>query len=458
MSSSLETNPESVCLFVGTVVISYLYLLWQKRQSECIYLDYNGTTPIYPFVVEAMMPYFTNHWGNPSSSHAHGREPRQALNRARRQILKLLSEDDGLSTDDEMAQSIWFTSCGTESDNFAIQLALQCHRNLFTGTNNNNNKKPNIVTCNVEHPAVDAYLKMLECEDHVCTVTRVPVQTDGRVLAQDMIAACRKGETILVTLMLANNETGALQPVREVAEYCRSHGILFHTDAAQAAGKISIHLKSALGDADMVSIVGHKLGAPKGVACLYVRPQCWSENGRSLNVNHGILLVGAGQEFGSRSGTQNVPLIVGFGAAAERAALEYQKNALHMEQMRSRLWTALERELGSITRIQANGPSDPHHRLPNTLSVAIPGVHSGTLLAQVGNRVAASAGATCHSGAQDKVSSVLQAMQIPTDLARGTLRLSVGPSTRPQDIDRAALILAQQVREQLQTQPNILRL
>lgn len=227
-----------------------LYFLTTKKKSsrqvdeECIYLDFNGTTPIYEDVVDAMMPFLGTHFGNPSSSHKFGEAPRIAIDVARRQILQLLGSS-------EPSNSIWFTGCGTESDNLAIQLALQSNSSLFP-------KKKHIVSSNVEHPAVDLYLRYLEKEG-IASVTYVPVGTDGRLNAQDMIDALTE-ETILVTLMLANNESGALQPVKTLAEECRRRGILMHTDAAQATGKVSCEV-SDLGFPDMITIVGHKLGA-----------------------------------------------------------------------------------------------------------------------------------------------------------------------------------------------------
>ena len=450
-----------------------------------------------------MMPYLTQHYGNPGSTHWYGQEPKQAVHRARLQILQLLHhepDDDKQETmmkknknpmitnsgtndnEENNVNSIWFTSCGTEADNLAIHLALQSTRHLFANDDNNNNedkhnnnrrhsRRPHIVTSNIEHPAVEACLQVLQDEEQVCDVTYVPVQTDGRVLASDVIAAIRPEQTILVTLMLANNETGALQPVSEVAQHCRQMGILFHTDAAQAAGKVSVNLHHALGNADLVTLVGHKLGAPKGIACLYVRPNCLFEHGRHLSHHHGILLLGGGQEFGRRGGTENVPYMVGMGAAAERAAHEWKHNGQHMERMRTRLWSNLQHELSSssssssnhssssssslVTQLQVNGPTHPNHRLPNTLSVGLAGIHSATLLAAVKDKVAASAGATCHSTTSSSssssagISSVLQAMQVPVDVARGTLRLSVGPHTTKEEVDQAAYILALEMKRLL---------
>ena len=448
----------------------------KTNKSDCIYLDYNGTTPIDPQVLEAMIPYFTTHFGNPSSAHVYGTSPRQAVVVARTQILRLLVDTPSSLSDKRTknnndsslplpSSSIWFTSCGTEADNLAIHLALQSTRHWFV---NKKNKKPHIITTNIEHPAIAACLDWLEHSQQVCTVTYVPVQRNGCVAAQDIVTAIQKhaDRVVLVTLMLANNETGAMQPVREVAKYCRQHGILCHTDAAQAAGKVSLHLESALGGVDLVTLVGHKLGAPKGIACLYVRPNCLDEHSRQSPAGH-ILLHGGGQEFGRRGGTENVPYIVGMGVAAAQAAHDWPRRARHMRSMKRRLYQHLALALGE-NRLVVHGPHDDLVRcqedhkddhadqdydcLPNTLYVSIRGVFNvNALLATVGHLVAVSAGASCHSSSATgitttHISSVLQAMQVPVEVAKGTLRWSIGPSTTRDDIDRAVQYVVQEIK------------
>jgi cysteine desulfurase len=436
-------------------------------KSKCIYMDYNGTTPVYPQVLRAMMPYLTTHYGNPNSSHSMGREPRRAVDRARGQMLELLGVTASSNKDNVDLTSIWFTSCGTESDNLAIQLALQSTAAKFAAaaatTDDDKDDPqhpkqkplPHIVTCNVEHAAISNYLDML-VQQGVIRVTQVPVETDGRVSAQAVMDAIELDQhnVILVTLMLANNESGALQPVAAVAEYCRTNSILCHTDAAQAAGKVSVDLSTTLGDADMVSLVGHKIGAPKGVACLYVRPGCLDEtlSGRNMqsqpNQGHGVMLLGGDQEFGRRGGTENVASIVGFGQAAVLASKKLVKNAAHLEAMRTRLLEKLQELLGQ-NMVRANGPEDPSDRLPNTLSVGFKGICGKDLLGAIADQVAASAGATCHS--TGAVSGVLRAMQVPEEFARGTLRLSLGPQTTAEDVDKAAHIISQAALRQLLT-------
>jgi len=239
-----------------------------------------------------------------------------------------------------------------------------------------------------------------------------------------------------------------LNPIHPISKECRDRGILIHTDAAQAFGKVSCRLED-MGDPDMVSLVGHKVGAPKGIAALYVRPKCYQENGRGLPHNHGILLLGGGQEHGRRGGTENTPYIVGMAVAGALAVQTLTENAEKMESLRGRLLDKLRSELKDANiQVRPNGPKDLSQRLPNTLSVGLENIHSGDLLAEISDKVAASAGATCHSAAG--VSAVLKAMKVPDNFARGTLRLSVGPKTTPAEVDRAARLIARAAIDQAQ--------
>jgi len=371
------------------------------------------------------MPFFHTHFGNPSSNHWAGISPKDAVKSARRGILAMLGVSSAL------LGSIWFTSCGTEADNLAIHLALK----------SSNFPKPHIVTSNIEHPAVEACIRQHEANG-ACTCTRVPVQSDGRVLEADMIAAIRK-ETCLVTLMLANNEVGSIQPVSGVARYCRTKSILFHTDAAQAVGKVSVTIDE-LGNPDMITIVGHKFGAPKGIACLYVRRDCLSWDGSS----GGELIVGGGQEFGRRGGTENVPYIVGLGKAAEIVICETTRNRKHMERLRNDLLSQLQSSLQRHdVPIHVYGPSVDSLRLPNTLFIGISGLCAKKLLSRLGHSVAASAGSACHS--DSGVSPVLKAMKVEETVAKGSLRLSVGPHTSRSEVRQAANLIAEGILEQL---------
>ena len=250
----------------------------------------------------------------------------------------------------------------------------------------------------------------------------------------------------LVTLMLANNESGALQPIREVAQYCRQQGILMHVDAAQAVGKVSVDLNE-LCHPDMMTVVGHKIGAPKGVACLYIRPMCFELETWNEEMKYMGLLLGGGQEFGLRAGTENVASIVALGKACELCSINWKTNKMHMEKMRSLLLHELISLLGEDI-LRVNGPTDSSARLPNTLSISVKGVHSGILLKSINRDVAISAGAACHSnGSNSSISHVLRAMKIPDDFARGTLRLSIGPTTNEVEIREAAVIIADAVKK-----------
>jgi len=270
-----------------------------------------------------------------------------------------------------------------------------------------------------------------------CTVTRVPVQTDGRVKAQDVVDAITD-DTVLVTVMLANNESGALMPVREISKVCKERGIWMHTDAAQAAGKVDVAVPC-----DMMTLVGHKIGAPKGIAALYVSSAVLQKI-----KNEPLLLKGGGQEFGRRGGgTENVPYIVGMGKAAELVLSNLDKNHIHMKEMRALLLNRLTEGLGKEV-VKPNGPASDKDRLPNTLSVGLKGIQSSSLPQELSEQVAASAGAACHSSGGG-ISSILHAMKVPEEFALGTLRLSVGPTTTSEDIERAAALIVSTAKAQL---------
>ncbi|MBI4877097.1 MAG: cysteine desulfurase [Acidobacteria bacterium] len=367
-----------------------------------IYLDYNATTPHDPEVIEAMRPYLEAHFGNPSSSHWYGRKTHEAVETARAQVAALLNCEP---------REIVFTSGGTESNNYAIRgIALARRR-----------PGAHIITSQIEHPAVTAVCGRLQGEGF--DVTCLPVDEHGLVSACDVERAIRP-ETILITLMHANNEVGTIQPVEEAARLAKSRGIVFHTDAAQSAGKIPTDVRG-LG-ADLLSIAGHKLYAPKGVGALCVREGLALER----------LMDGAGQEGGRRPGTENVLEIVGLGKACQLALQRLAANGEHMQRMRQRLETGLRER---VPRIRVNG--HPERRLPNTLSVSVHGVDANALLAAMEGQVAASAGAACHSG-QVHMSHVLRAMQVPEEWARGTLRFSTGAMTSEAEIDTALTVIA----------------
>lgn len=375
---------------------------------DSIYLDYNATTPIDREVAEAMLPYLYEHFGNPSSGHPYAVQPKQAVERARAQVADLLGC---------LPREIVFTSGGTESNNAALKGVALANRN----------RGDHIITSAFEHPAIHEVCRWLATQGF--RITELPVDRYGLVNPGDLERAISPA-TLLVTVMHANNEVGSVQPIRELAEIAHRHGALVHTDAAQSAGKISVRVGD-LG-VDLLSLAGHKLYAPKGVGALYVRS----------GVRLAPLLHGAGQEGGRRPGTENVLEIAGLGKACEILGRDLEHSESRLQALCDRLHQGLASALGPEA-IRLNG--HPYLRLPNTLSVSFRGVEANTLLAEIGDRVAASAGAACHAGSVE-VSAVLKAMAVPVEWAMGAVRFSVGRDTRPQDIERATAIVAEAVQ------------
>jgi cysteine desulfurase len=373
--------------------------------SKPIYLDYNATTPHDPEVIAAMRPFLEEEFGNPSSSHYYGSKPRQAVNTARQQVASLLNCKP---------EEIIFTSGGTESNNFAIK---GCS-GIFCSKGNH------IITTQIEHPAVIEVCNFLETSGF--EITFLPVDEFGLVNAADVAAAIKK-ETILISVMHANNEVGTVEPIVEITQLAKKHDIAFHTDAAQSVGKIPVDVNQ-LG-VDLLSIAGHKVYAPKGVGALYIR--------------HGLkptkFMHGAGQEKAVRAGTENVLEIVGLGAACEIAGRDLEKNMKHMQAMRDRLLEGLKNNCGQV---KLNG--HPQKRLPNTLSISFLDSEANRILDAIGTGVAASAGAACHSDTVE-ISQVLKAMKVPLEWAKGTLRLTTGRMTTEADIDKAVQIITDAV-------------
>jgi len=372
-----------------------------------IYLDYNATTPHDPEVVEAMRPYFEEEFGNPSSSHYYGVKPKRAVARARQQVASLLN-----CAPDE----IIFTSGGTESNNFAIKGCAEAFRQ----------KGNHIITSQIEHPAVLEVCRFLEKNGF--EVSYLPVDEFGLVDVADVKAAIKK-KTILISIMAANNEVGTIEPFAEIANLAKAHGIRFHTDAAQAVGKLAVDVED-LG-VDLMSIAGHKVYAPKGVGALYIRK----------NLSPAKFMHGAGQEMARRAGTENVLEIVGLGMACEVARRDLEKNTKHMQAMRDRLYAEIKKR---CDHIKLNG--HPQKRLPNTLSISFYNLEANRILDAIGSEVAASAGAACHSDTV-QISDVLKAMAVPLDWAKGTLRLTTGRMTTAEEIDRAARVICAAVQK-----------
>lgn len=368
--------------------------------QDPIYLDHNATTPLLPEVVEAMVPWLRDHFGNPSSGHVYGQRTKEALERARAQIAALI----GAAPDE-----IVMTSGGTEASNLAIRGVTEARL-----------AKRRIVTTVIEHPATSAPCAWLEGRGW--GITRAGVDSAGVVLV-DEIEAALSPRTALVTVMHSNNETGVIQPIERIARAARAAGAVVHTDAAQSLGKVPVNV-DALG-VDLMSIAGHKLYAPKGVGALYIRTGTLVEP----------FARGAGHERGLRPGTENVASIVGLGEACAIVGADLDAVAARLEALRERLW---ERLCGQVDGLVINGGGAP--RLPNTLNVRFPGV-IGTALLAAAPEVAASTGSACHDG-QEAASAVIVAMGVSPQEALGSVRLTLGRGTTEEAVDLAADALA----------------
>lgn len=362
-----------------------------------IYLDNNATTACDPEVVAAMLPYFTEQFGNPSSLHSFGNKVGQALKEARGQIQQLL----GAEHDSEIV----FTSCGTESDSTAILSALKAQP-----------ERKQIITTAVEHAAVLALCEQLEKEGYI--VHRLPVDKRGR-LDLDQYRSLLSPRVAVVSVMWANNETGTVFPIAAMAELARQAGVMFHTDAVQAVGKLPIDLKSS--KIDMLSLSGHKLHAPKGVGVLYLR----------RGLRYRPLLRGGHQERGRRAGTENTASIVGLGRAAALAMTHMATEAVEVRRLRDRLEAGI---LAQVPRAFATG--DVANRLPNTSSIAFEFVEGEAILLLLNKQgIAASSGSACTSGSLEP-SHVMRAMGIPYTAAHGTIRFSLSRYNTEAEIDR----------------------
>ena len=375
---------------------------------SAIYLDHNATTPIHPDVAAVMEPLLRGVFGNPSSSHPFGVEAKMVLEGARRQVAASISAE---------ALEVVFTSGGTESNNLAIMGAASANR----GGGNH------IITSAIEHPAVSEVMDRLEREG--LRVSRLGVSEAGFVDPDDLRAICGD-DTILVSIMLANNELGTVQPIAELARIAHDAGALIHTDAAQAIGKIRVDVGD-LG-VDLLSIAGHKLYAPKGIGALFVK--------RGVNIER--ILYGASHERGLRPGTENVLLAAALGKACEVAARDLTSNCAKMSELRDRLEERLLAACGQeAIRVNGEGAS----RLPNTASISFRGIDAGMILSEISDEVAASAGAACHADGID-VSPTLEAIGLPEEWAMGTIRFSTGRTNDEQDIERAADVVTKAVQ------------
>ena len=365
-----------------------------------IYLDYNATTPVDPLAAQALEPWLRERFGNPSSAHLYGKEAKAAVETARADVAALIGG---------RPEDMVFCGSATEANNLAIFGVARALRG----------ERRHLVTSAVEHPSVMQPMRWLEAEGWQLTV--LPVDGTGRV-RMDAAAQAIRRDTALVSVMLANNETGTMQPVSEIAALAHARGAFMHVDAAQGAGKTSVDVQE-LG-ADLLTLAGHKFYAPKGVGALYVR-----EGTPILPI-----MAGAGHERGLRPGTENVPHIVALGTAARLAQEGLAREAARLQQLRDALQ---ERLVIAIPGLLLNG--HPAERLPNTLNLSFPGVAGWQLLAAA-PEIAASTGSACHAGGHT-VSDVLAAMSMPREQALGALRLSLGRFTSEAEIDGAASVL-----------------
>jgi cysteine desulfurase len=366
-----------------------------------IYLDYNATTPVDPEVLEAMLPYLRDRFGNPSSAHPYGVQAKKAVEKARGQVAELL----GCSPEE-----IVFSGGGSESDNHAIKGAAYALRE----------KGNHIVTSQIEHPAVLNTCKFLERSGY--RVTYLPVDSTGVVDPQDVRNALTN-QTILITIMHANNEVGTIQPIELIGELAKSRGILFHTDAAQSVGKIPVRVDSL--NADLLTVAGHKLYAPKGVGALFIR--------RGLSIEP--LIHGAGHENARRAGTENVCGIVGIGKAAQMASATLEESARSIKKLRDRLHRGIQERLHHV---KLNG--HPEKRLPNTLNLSFRGLDGASLLERA-SELAASLGSACHDTSRE-LSPVLKAMGVGDEYGYGAVRFSLGRFTTEEEIEKAVESIA----------------
>ncbi|MEO0520280.1 MAG: cysteine desulfurase family protein [Cyanobacteria bacterium P01_A01_bin.116] len=373
-----------------------------------IYLDCNATTPVDSTVLEAMLPFFTEYFGNPSSlSHAYGWEAAAGVKTAREMLAAAINAEPG---------EIVFTSGATEANNLAIKGVAESYMS----------EGKHIITVTTEHSAVLEPCRYLERLGF--RVTYLPVDSDG-LISLSALEQAFESDTILVSIMAANNETGVLQPIEAIGQLCHARGVIFHTDAAQALGKIPIDVRSM--QIDVLSMTAHKLYGPKGIGALYVRR-------KNPRVQLSPQLHGGGQERGLRSGTLYPPQIVGFGAAVRLALETLDDEHKRLIELRDRLW----QRLSKLSNIHLNG--HPTQRLPNTLNISIADVNISTLLVQLQSQVALSTGSACSSG-KTSPSHVIKALGRSDELAKSTLRFGLGRYTTVKDIDTVGALVVKSI-------------
>lgn len=370
--------------------------------KNCIYLDNNATTKVDPQVLEAMLPYLTDYYANPSSMHTFGGQLAKDVKVARENVAALLGAED--------SSEIVFTSCGTEGDNAAIRAALLAQP-----------EKRHIITSQVEHPAVLNVCKQLETQGY--QVTYLSVNNKGQIDLNELEASLT-GNTALVTVMYANNETGTIFPIEEIGARVKEYGAIFHVDAVQAVGKVPLNMKTST--IDMLTISGHKIHAPKGIGALYVR----------RGVRFRPFLIGGHQERGRRAGTENVPGIIALGKAAELELLHLEEATKRERKLRDRLEQSL---LAKIPDCAVNG--DVNNRLPNTSNIGFKYIEGEAILLLLNKHgICASSGSACTSGSLEP-SHVLRAMGLPYTTLHGSIRFSLCRYTTEEEIDQVIAVM-----------------
>jgi len=370
-------------------------------QNSCIYLDNNATTKVDLEVLEAMLPYLTEYYGNPSSMHTFGGQVGKASRQAREKVAALLNADES---------EIIFTSGGTEGDNAAIRAALLAQP-----------EKRHIITTQVEHPAVLSVCKQLETQGY--SVTYLSVNRQGQLDLHELSASLT-GNTALVTIMYANNETGVVFPIEQIGLRVKEHGALFHVDAVQAVGKIPMNMKTST--IDMLTLSGHKIHAPKGIGALYVR----------RGVRFRPLIIGGSQQRGRRGGTENVPGIIALGKAAELELLHLEEATTREKRLRDRLEQTL---MATIPDCEVNG--HPPQRLPNTTNIGFKYIEGEAILLSLNQHgICASSGSACTSGSLEP-SHVLRAMGLPYTILHGSIRFSLCRYTTDAEIDAVLAVM-----------------
>ena len=365
--------------------------------KKVIYLDHAATTAVHDEVLLEMLPYFTENYGNPSSIYSVGRTARAAVDKARKQIADSISAYE---------REIYFTGSGSEADNWAIKGVARAHAK----------KGKHIISSCIEHPAVLNTLKYLE-KNEGYEVTLLPVDSEGYVSVSDVEQAIRP-DTILVSIMFANNEIGTIQPIKQIGEVCRKHDVIFHTDAVQAFGVVRIDVNDL--NVDLLTMSSHKIYGPKGIGALYIR--------KGINVDS--LVHGGHQERNKRAGTENLAGIVGFGKAAELCYTDFDKKIAHLTELRDYAKELIEKE---ISDIRFNGGFD--NRLPGNLNVSIKYIEGESILLMLDlNGICASSGSACTSGSLDP-SHVLLAIGLPHEIAHGSLRITFGRENTKEDVE-----------------------